>query len=526
MSEYAGIRLSWERVIAAAKNLPDPASVSQEMQVEQDNNRQERYLLFALENIFTITSQAIGYTAFMATMIQELSHDCPVSMAFLRHVVDKSELPDGQTLETVSRMILEKSCINGYILWILLARKFAGHLTESLWSDKVYEHLIKVIQSESDAKRLYALLALESFAMTGNIKRYIMQRDIQHTLNCILLDCNSALESTPSPLHMTPSKRGPSSRRPRSINLSVLLLPFMKKKKIPIMTVMHKSTCQKKQSRLSHTTLAHCTDQCHVLYQTKYCVQWSLRHVFTDDKNRAPFAEPKLIAHHDLYEFRNDNPFLLQTIRSTTMMTNRTGVWYYEVMLITSGVVHVGWASPSSQFIPEQGYGVGDNMNGFAFDSYRGVLWTSGKAVYPDDNPIVCHAGDVIGTLLNLKKGYCSFFVNGQEIELSIELTSATQMFPAVSLTSHQQIAINYGDRPWFCPPPMKATPVCSLYKERQVNHQDISDNDDLLCILCYAEPRDTTLYPCLHEQFGQSCVKNLKTCPLCRVEIYKKKKK
>lgn len=44
------------------------------------------------------------------------------------------------------------------------------------------------------------------------------------------------------------------------------------------------------------------------------------------------------------------------------MMTNRTGVWYYEVMLITSGVVHVGWASPSSQFIPEQGYGVGDNM--------------------------------------------------------------------------------------------------------------------------------------------------------------------
>lgn len=187
MSEYAGIRLSWERVIAAAKNLPDPASVSQEMQVEQDNNRQERYLLFALENIFTITSQgndlkcdtcliiittitiAIGYTAFMATMIQELSHDCPVSMAFLRHVVDKSELPDGQTLETVSRMILEKSCINGYILWILLARKFAGHLTESLWSDKVYEHLIKVIQSESDAKRLYALLALESFAMTGRL---------------------------------------------------------------------------------------------------------------------------------------------------------------------------------------------------------------------------------------------------------------------------------------------------------------------------------------------------------------------
>lgn len=111
-----------------------------------------------------------------------------------------------------------------------------------------------------------------------------MQRDIQHTLNCTLLDCNSALESTPSPLHMVPSRRGSPSRRPRSINFSVLLLPFMKKKKIPIMTVMHKSTCQKKQSRLSHTTLIHCTDQCHVLYQTKYCVQWSLRHVFTDDK--------------------------------------------------------------------------------------------------------------------------------------------------------------------------------------------------------------------------------------------------
>lgn len=43
------------------------------------------------------------------------------------------------------------------------------------------------------------------------------------------------------------------------------------------------------------------------------------------------------------------------------MTTEKSGIWYYEVFLLTSGVVQVGWATPSCQFTPEQSYGVGDN---------------------------------------------------------------------------------------------------------------------------------------------------------------------
>lgn len=136
-------------------------------------------------------------------------------------------------------------------------------------------------------------------------------------------------------------------------------------------------------------------------------------------------------------------------------------------------------------------------------------MWASGIAIFPD-SPIICQPGDVIGTLLNLKKGCCIFFVNGEEIELSVEL-SPTEMFPAVSLAGHQHIAINYGNRPWFYKQSRKTRPICSLVKENERSQYVIEDNCESLCILCYSELKNTVLIPCLHSDFGSSCVEKLK---------------
>lgn len=81
--------------------------------------------------------------------------------------------------------------------------------------------------------------------------------------------------------------------------------------------------------------------------------------------------DPKLIKHDNkLNEIRNDHPYLLQTICSSSMTTTLSGAWYYEVLLLTDGVVHIGWATPACQFIPEQAYGVGDNLVCYNKSSY------------------------------------------------------------------------------------------------------------------------------------------------------------
>ncbi|KAG1321671.1 hypothetical protein G6F62_010691 [Rhizopus arrhizus] len=473
--------------------------------------------MFSLENVFIIMSRAVGYIAFITIILDELNHECSISMAFLKHLLDKSGLPDGSTLSEVSKIILKKACVNGYILWSLLAKRFPGHLTEAMWSDEVCDHLIHSIQFNHGSARLYALLSLESFAMTGNIKQHVMLRGIQSIFNRILLECNQDLQSTNSPF--LTSHHFNLTNLPKSVGhqfVKFSFLPFMAKKKKKQQqqqantTVVQKLSYQKKPSK--HFTIKpSCTKQWSELCQIKYCIQWSLGHVFTEKKMNGSL-DPKLIKHDNkLNEIRNDHPYLLQTICSSSMTTTLSGAWYYEVLLLTDGVVHIGWATPACQFIPEQAYGVGDNLHGFAFDSYRGVLWTSGKALFPD-SPIACQAGDVVGSLLNLKKGTCTFFLNGKKLEFSIEL-SPTHMFPAVSLTSHQQIVINYGEHPWFYPPPNKTHPVCSLSKkeEKQQMIEEEEEDDTLLCILCYSEPKNTVLLPCLHDEFGQSCMEKLK---------------
>ncbi|CAO3689110.1 unnamed protein product [Rhizopus stolonifer] len=497
MSEFAGVRLSWERVIAAAKDLPDPASVYQEETPDERNqNQRDGYLLFALENIFTITSRgtdiciplfilmtklAVGYVAFMSTIIHEMNNECSISISFLKHIVDRSELPDGQTLKAVSKIIMKKSCINGYILWILLAQKFAGHLAEEMWSDEAFEHLMIAIRLNSGMTRLYAMLCLESFAMSGKVKQQILSRQqaIQQLFCFILSECDTTLHSCCSPILTSHIASIPKKNINSNLFLNFLFSMFTRRKEI--------------------------TDN-----SNRNAISRNIKPKRTKNLSKTdPYTNLKVIKRHDLHEVRNDHPFLLQTVYSPDMTTDKSGIWYYEVFLLTSGVVQVGWATPSCQFTPEQSYGVGDNARGFAFDTYRGVLWTSGIAIFPD-NPILCQPGDVIGTLLMLKKGCCIFFVNGEEIELSVEL-SPTEMFPAVSLAGHQHIAINYGNRPWFYKQSRKTRPICSLAKKNGSSQYVIEDTCESLCILCYSEPKNTVLIPCLHSDFGSSCVKKLK---------------
>ena len=69
----------------------------------------------------------------------------------------------------------------------------------------------------------------------------------------------------------------------------------------------------------------------------------------------------------DGLSIRNDGS-TLESIRATKSVSQ--GKWYYEVTLVTAGIMQLGWATIHSQFSPEDGTGIGDDIVSFVFYSY------------------------------------------------------------------------------------------------------------------------------------------------------------
>lgn len=94
-------------------------------------------------------------------------------MTFVKHIIDFSEIPSKQTIQRATvvlfRVTAENERINQSILWSMLARKFAGNLAEAMWRDEIATVLIQsLLDKDKDRMvKIFALLALESFALTG-----------------------------------------------------------------------------------------------------------------------------------------------------------------------------------------------------------------------------------------------------------------------------------------------------------------------------------------------------------------------
>lgn len=73
------------------------------------------------------------------------------------------------------------------------------------------------------------------------------------------------------------------------------------------------------------------------------------------------------------------------------------GRWYYEVTLLTGGLMQLGWAGPSFECSPVRGQGVGDHAHSWAFDGFRQKRWCVSSAPYGKR----WQAGDVVGVFLD-----------------------------------------------------------------------------------------------------------------------------
>ncbi|KAJ2161039.1 hypothetical protein GGF46_001786 [Coemansia sp. RSA 552] len=93
------------------------------------------------------------------------------------------------------------------------------------------------------------------------------------------------------------------------------------------------------------------------------------------------------------------------------------GIHRFHVLLLTSGLIQVGWCSNMCCFYPESGEGVGDDFESVAYDGHRKSKWfgTSEDKNYGER----WHSGDVITSELDLDNGRVVFYRNGKSLGLA-----------------------------------------------------------------------------------------------------------
>ncbi|CAF1291696.1 unnamed protein product [Rotaria magnacalcarata] len=287
--------------------------------------------------------------------------------------------------------------------------------------------------------------------------------------------------------------------------------------------------------------------------QIGFYAQWLLDNVFILDYRRPSY---ETVDHHyinvmlndkDVSEYLKIGPDGLEARSDTVSFESvrctfnvNSGVWYYEVLVITDGVMQIGWATKKSKFMNHEGYGIGDDQYSIAYDGCRNLIWFGAKSI-PHSNPS-WKSGDIVGCLIDFDHREVIFSLNGRSLEPNRKLFSSTSnstgdgYFAAASFMSYQHCRFNFGSQPFRYPP----TSVKSFKKFNQYGF--LSDDDKLIlpkykklellraikindqdCLICVDLHANIIFKPCQHTGFCQRCAYKLDICPICRSDIHER---
>ncbi|TMW68408.1 hypothetical protein Poli38472_005876 [Pythium oligandrum] len=131
-----------------------------------------------------------------------------------------------------------------------------------------------------------------------------------------------------------------------------------------------------------------------------------------------------------------------------------SGKWYYEVKLITDGVIQLGWADHTFVANSETGDGVGDHARSWAYDGCRQLKWNAGKE---EEYGVAWESGDIIGCLLDVDAGSVQFSRNGELMATAFSgmklLDGAAKgFFPVISMEKAEIVLVNVGAQPLLHP--------------------------------------------------------------------------
>ncbi|KAK2705548.1 RING finger and SPRY domain-containing protein 1-like [Artemia franciscana] len=276
-----------------------------------------------------------------------------------------------------------------------------------------------------------------------------------------------------------------------------------------------------------------------------FCAEWCLDNIFVPEHRVFTYIQQdmsninailnssdvgeylKLSA--DGLEARND-VVSFESARCTFAVNE--GRWFYEVEVLTGGIMQIGWATLEAKFLNHDGYGTGDDENSIAFDGSRKLIWYN--ALPASHSLDRWKPGDIVGCFLDLESQEIDFALNGKWTGPQKEFFNKprTEVFAAVSLMAYQQAVFNFGDKKFSYPPDSKSFKTFNASAILEPNEKLILPRPIKLelirnatvpedcCALCCERKADTLLSPCLHSGFCQICAGVLDLCPLCRLPI------
>eukprot|EP01039_Chlorochromonas_danica_P010454 gene10454-11578_t len=155
--------------------------------------------------------------------------------------------------------------------------------------------------------------------------------------------------------------------------------------------------------------------------------------------------------------------------------------WYYEVELLSDGLMQIGWARKEAFQALGEGDGVGDDGYSWAYDGYRQQRWHGGEGQsYGPQTGEIWHSGDVITCCLtistpssssssaegskNKKEVRMSFLHNGESLGdafvFSVDVdeedseTGGLEFYPAISLEEKETVGLLKESKAFQVPPP------------------------------------------------------------------------
>lgn len=293
----------------------------------------------AMQKLHLLSETEIGWIVVINSLINKVNLDHPFGSALILLILEDAQLPTKKSICQLDfvlglQMHHERSVSkqrNISIVLGCLAEKLAGALSCALFTDSVQEYLLSRIEPGNKPNViLFSLIALEKFSQTIDNKLLIVKRLKQLGEKNPLLELEKLVESR----------------------------DFVEQ-------------------------------------QVGFCSKWDLDNYFLYDNRSYTYetidkdnlnvmlnskdASENLKISADGLTARNDTS-RFESVRCTFAITS--GIYYYEVLLITPGVMQIGFATKQSKFLNHDGFGIGDDDQSFAYDGCRQLLWQNAKSIH------------------------------------------------------------------------------------------------------------------------------------------------
>jgi len=282
--------------------------------------------------------------------------------------------------------------------------------------------------------------------------------------------------------------------------------------------------------------------------QVGFCAKWCLDNLFIIPGRVLSYTAVDLtnvnvlLNSKDVSEYLKIAPLGLEarcdassfeSVRCTFQVDS--GCWFYEVLIITSGVMQIGWATKNSKFLNHEGYGIGDDEYSLAIDGCRQLMWHNAQSESQSEFDHCWKPGDYIGSMLDINQKEIIFYHNGKPLKSFSNVFEQvlSGFFAAASFMSFQQCQFNFGASPFKYPPKNRHFQAfndhATLPDEDKVilpRHMMLellkkhSVNEDA-CTLCFDAKACMEVIPCGHKGFCFNCSAQLESCPMCRGPIF-----